>query len=68
MTSLGLRIKGFNGNEDFDVWGVVSWKTFNGIEGKIYYCGGSSYPEACVLEVYTVQETAEEIYQKLAVK
>jgi len=65
MLALGLKIKTSSG-ETFDVWGVVTYKTFP-VDGRIYYCAGLSYPEACVVEVYTVNQTAEELY-KLAMK
>lgn len=61
MINLGLRIKSVDGSEQ-DVWGVVTWKIFEN-EGKIYYCGGYSYMEACVVKVYSVNKTAEEIYK-----
>jgi len=59
--SLGLRIKPTNG-EPFDVWGIVTYKDFPDC-GRIYYCAGSSYMEACVEKVYSVKQSAEELYK-----
>lgn len=59
--SLGLRIKPTNG-ESFDVWGIVTYKDFLDC-GRIYYCAGSSYMEACVEKVYSVKQSAEELYK-----
>lgn len=61
MIALGLRIKTPTGDA-FDVWGYVTAKNFPK-DGKIYYCAGSSYPEACVDKVYSVDKTAEELYK-----
>lgn len=60
MIGLGLRIKPVFGDK-FDVWGIVTSKHFEK-DGKIYYCNDRSFPEACVEEVYTVNQTAEELY------
>ena len=59
--SLGLRINPTNG-ETFDVWGYVTYKDFPDC-GRIYYCAGSSYMEACVEKVYSVKQSAEELYR-----
>lgn len=59
--ALGLRIKPTNGTP-FDVWGYVTYKDFP-VDGRIYYCAGSSYMEACVDKVYSVEQSAEELYR-----
>ena len=61
MIRLGLRIKPAFGDK-FDVWGVVTSQTFP-VDGKIHYCNDSSYSEACVEKVYTVNKTAKELYE-----
>ena len=49
MTMTGLKIKAINGNE-FTVFGKVTFKEFPD-HGKIYYCGGESWPEEIVEEI-----------------
>jgi len=58
---LAKLVKPTNG-EPFDVWGIVTYKDFPDC-GRIYYCAGSSYMEACVEKVYSVKQSAEELYK-----
>lgn len=46
------------------MWGIVIYiyKDFPDC-GRIYYCAGSSYMEACVEKVYSVKQSAEELYK-----